>query len=159
LHEIPQIMTSPDYPIDAALLSVSPPDKHGWCSLGPSVVSAAVDVARLVIAEVNPRVPRTLGNSIVHDSHLDSVIETDRRLPQFPLGDPTAEHRGARARRRVPEGGAGRHPRRDAALSEEPQEPGRLHGDGGQRAVGHRSTHTTTMSLLPLVPTAWTTWS
>jgi acyl-CoA hydrolase len=92
LHEVSQILTSPDYPLDAALVSVSPPDKHGWCSLGPTVVvaRAAVDSARMIIAEVNPRIPRTLGNTMVHYSHLDFVVETNRKLLQFPLGKPTA---------------------------------------------------------------------
>jgi acyl-CoA hydrolase len=94
LHEIPQLITSPDYPIDVALVSLSPPNRHGWCSLGPSVVIArsAVDSAKIIIAEINDKVPRTLGNSFVHYSHLDYVIETSRKLPQFPLGKLTQEH-------------------------------------------------------------------
>lgn len=85
LNEVPQHLRSPDFPIDIALMQVSPPDKHGWCSLGPSVVLGrpGVDAAKFVIAEVNPQIPRTLGNSMVHYSHLDVVYETNRKLPQY----------------------------------------------------------------------------
>ena len=88
LNEVPQHLRSPDYPIDMALLHLSPPDKHGWCSLGPSVVlgRAGADAAPFIIAQINPNVPRTLGNSMVHYSHLDVVYETQTPLPQYPLG-------------------------------------------------------------------------
>jgi acyl-CoA hydrolase len=56
------------------------------------IARSGVDAAKMIIAEINARVPRTLGNSMVHYSHLDYVVETDRRLPQFPLGRMTAEH-------------------------------------------------------------------
>jgi acetyl-CoA hydrolase len=88
LNEVPQHLRSPDFPIDTALLTVSPPDRHGWCSLGPSVVCAraGADAARVIIAEINSNMPRTLGNSMVHFSHLDYVVETKRKMPQYPLG-------------------------------------------------------------------------
>ena len=88
LNEVPQHLRSPDYPIDVALLHLSPPDKHGWCSLGPSVVLGrpGADAAHFIIAQINPNVPRTLGNSMIHYSHLDVVYETTTKLPQYPLG-------------------------------------------------------------------------
>jgi acyl-CoA hydrolase len=87
LHEVPQHLRSPDFPIDVALLSLSPPNRHGFCSLGPSVVlaRAGADSARILIAEINPHIPRTHGNSMVHYSHLDYVFETSRQLPQYPF--------------------------------------------------------------------------
>lgn len=68
--------------IDVALVQVSPPDSHGYCSLGPSVdvTRAAVDHARLVIALVNPNVPRTHGESFVPISHIDYAVQWDGPL-------------------------------------------------------------------------------
>ncbi len=70
------------WPIDVALIQVSPPDKHGYCSLGPCVdaTRAAVDHARQVVALVNPRVPRTHGDSFVHVSRLDYAVRWDGPL-------------------------------------------------------------------------------
>jgi len=69
-------------PIGIALIHVSPPDSHGFCSLGPSVdiTRSAVDNARTVIALVNPRVPRTHGDSFVHVSRLDYAVEWEGDL-------------------------------------------------------------------------------
>jgi 4-hydroxybutyrate CoA-transferase len=68
--------------IDVALIQVSPPDPHGYCSLGPSVdlTRAAVDHAQQVVALVNPRVPRTHGDSFVHVSRLDYAVQWDGPL-------------------------------------------------------------------------------
>jgi 4-hydroxybutyrate CoA-transferase len=70
------------WPLDVALIQVSPPDKHGYCSLGPSVdaTRAAVDDARQVVALVNPRVPRTQGDSFVPVSRLDYAVQWDGPL-------------------------------------------------------------------------------
>ncbi len=70
------------WPIDAVLIQVSPPDKHGYCSLGPSVdvTRAAVDHARQVVAVVNPRVPRTHGDGFVHVSRLDFAVQWEGPL-------------------------------------------------------------------------------
>ncbi len=70
------------FPLDVALIQVSPPDKHGYCSLGPCVdaTRAAVDQARQVVALVNPRVPRTHGDSFVHVSRLDYAVQWDGPL-------------------------------------------------------------------------------
>jgi GNAT superfamily N-acetyltransferase len=82
LSEIPRLIESGRSRIDVALLQVTPPDAHGEVSLGVSVdiVRAALEAADLVIAEVNPRMPRTLGNSFVHVSELDGLIPVDRPI-------------------------------------------------------------------------------
>src|SRR5437588_11156319 len=83
LSYVPTLL-APEGPwrIDVAFIQVSPPDKHGYCSLGPCVdaTRAAVDNARQVIALVNPQVPRTHGDSYVHVSRLDYVVQWDGPL-------------------------------------------------------------------------------
>jgi len=83
LSEVPELFMSGRLPLDAALLQVSPPDRHGFCRLGTSIACAraAADHARTVIALVNPRLPRTLGNSAVHVSRFAAMVEADRPLP------------------------------------------------------------------------------
>ena len=92
LSEIPALIADGTLPIDVALVQVSPPDRHGFCRLGVSVACAraAVDNARIVIAEFNPRVPQTLGNSSVHVSRITAAVEVDRPLPAHapePFGE------------------------------------------------------------------------
>lgn len=72
-------------PIDVALVQVSPPDEHGYSSLGVSVdvVKPAAHLARHVIAEVNPRCPRTHGDSFLHVSRFSAVVEVDHELPEL----------------------------------------------------------------------------
>src|SRR5262245_2178429 len=86
LSDIPRLIRSRRVRIDVALIQVSPPDRHGYVSLGVSVdvVRAAVDTAKLVLAEVNPRMPRTLGNSFVHVDRIDKLIPVDAPLLQRP---------------------------------------------------------------------------
>jgi acyl-CoA hydrolase len=79
-------------PVDVALVQLSPPDRHGWCSLGVSIdiVRAAVDSARVVLAEINPRMPRTHGNAFFPISRCTSWVEVDHGIPELaphPLGD------------------------------------------------------------------------
>ncbi|MEM6989879.1 MAG: acetyl-CoA hydrolase/transferase C-terminal domain-containing protein [Myxococcota bacterium] len=83
LGEVPSMFRSGELPLDVALVQVSPPDAHGYCRLGLSVACAlpAVESAQIVIAEVNPRVPRTMGNSAIHVDAIDFGVETDRPLP------------------------------------------------------------------------------
>ncbi len=83
LSEIPGLFLSGRLNVDVCLIQVSPPDSHGYCSYGVSVdcTIAARKRARLVIAEVNKQMPRTLGRSFVHVSKLDYVVETDRPIP------------------------------------------------------------------------------
>ena len=84
LSEIPALFRKGILPIDVALVHVAPPDKHGFCSLGVSVdiSKAAVDTARLVIAQVNPRMPRTHGDSLIHESRIHTAIEVDEPIPE-----------------------------------------------------------------------------
>jgi len=86
LSDIPGLFTSRSIPLDVALVQLSPPDRHGLCSLGTSVdaARAAVDSATLILAEINERMPRTHGNSVVPLSHVDAFVHTDRPLPSVP---------------------------------------------------------------------------
>ena len=83
LSEIPKLFRTRRIPLDAALISVSPPDDHGYCSYGVSVdiVKAAAESADTVVAEVNRRMPRTLGDSFIHVSQIDLFVESDEPLP------------------------------------------------------------------------------
>lgn len=83
LSEIPGMFRH-ELPLDVALVQVSLPDEHGYCRLGLSVACAlpAVAAARIVVAELNPRVPRTMGNSAIHISEISYGVEVDRPLPQ-----------------------------------------------------------------------------
>jgi acyl-CoA hydrolase len=82
LSDIPGLFTTGVLPLDVALIHVSPPDQHGFCSLGTSVdcTRAAVESARLVIAQVNPRMPRTLGDSFVNLDRISLLVEVDEPL-------------------------------------------------------------------------------
>jgi acetyl-CoA hydrolase len=82
LSEIPRLIDSGALPIDVALIQVSPPDEHGFCSYGVGVecTKAAAEKARAVIALVNRRMPRSLGDSFIHASRLAHVVEADRPL-------------------------------------------------------------------------------
>lgn len=84
LSEIPKILKSGRLPIDVALIHVSPPDIHGYCTLGTSVdvARAAVDVATVVVAQINPRMPRAHGDGFVHVSQIDHAIEVNDPLPE-----------------------------------------------------------------------------
>lgn len=84
LSDVPGLFRDGIVPLDAALVQLSPPDKHGNCSLGTSVdaARAAVDSAKLIIAEVNARMPRTHGNTMVPVTRLTAFTATDRALPQ-----------------------------------------------------------------------------
>ncbi len=85
LSDIPRLFTRGDIPLDAALINVSPPDAHGFCSLGVSVDVAqpAVRAAKTVIAQLNRAMPRTHGDAFVHVSNIDLAVEAD--LPPYPL--------------------------------------------------------------------------
>lgn len=82
LSEIPIAFKKGIIPIDVALIQVSPPDRHGYCSLGVSVdvSNAAIHQADIVIAQLNPNVPRTFGDGILHVSKIDALVEVDKPL-------------------------------------------------------------------------------
>ncbi|MDH3628888.1 MAG: 4-hydroxybutyrate CoA-transferase [Acidobacteriota bacterium] len=83
LSEIPQLFRSGRRRVDVALIQVSPPDASGFCSLGTSVdvVRAALDVASLVIAQVNSQMPRVHGDGFVHVDRLDAMVEHEAPIP------------------------------------------------------------------------------
>ncbi len=85
LSEIPALFRSGRVPLDVALIHVTPPDEHGFCSFGVSVdiTKPAAEAARHVIAEVNPQMPRTLGNCFIHVSKLAALVENDAPLYEF----------------------------------------------------------------------------
>ena len=92
LSEIPHLIASGRVGIDVALIQVSPPDRHGFVSLGVSVdiVRAAVDTASVILAEVNPNMPRTLGDSFLNVDRISALIPVDDPLPERqpePLDD------------------------------------------------------------------------
>lgn len=84
LSEIPSLFRLGKKTPDVALIHVSPPDQHGYCSLGTSVdvVKAAVETARVVIAQVNPKMPRVLGDGIIHKNQIHKMVYVDEDLPE-----------------------------------------------------------------------------
>ncbi len=78
-------------PIDVAFIQVSPPDKHGYCSLGVSVdiTLPAIQTAKKVIAQINPRVPRTHGDGVIHISRIFAAIELDEPIYTTLVTEPT----------------------------------------------------------------------
>ena len=145
LSEIPHLLKSNRLPVDAVLIQVSPPDAHGMVSLGVSVdiVRAAVDSARLILAEVNPRMPRTPGDTLLDIRRCKHVVAVDTPLPERRAG---GDHRGEPRHRRA--GGRPRARRGDAAdrhrrgshrgplLAQEPPRPGHPHRDAFRRSDG-----------------------
>ncbi len=95
LSDIPRLFTSGQLPLDVALIQVSPPDSRGMCSLGISVdiVKSAAENASLVIAQVNPNMPRTLGNRFLHVYDIDVLVPTDTPLIEVQVPEPDAETR------------------------------------------------------------------
>ena len=79
LSELPNLFRKNVLPIDVAFIHVSPPDIHGYCSLGVSVEAtvAAIENAKIVIAQVNPNMPRTFGDGIMHLSEIDYLVEVN----------------------------------------------------------------------------------
>lgn len=85
LHQIPNLFYSDQMPLDVALIHTSPPDEHGFMSLGVEVLAskAALETAKTVIAQVNEKMPRILGDSFVHVSRVDKAVEISEELPQL----------------------------------------------------------------------------
>lgn len=84
LSAIPKLFTTRTIPLDVAIVQVSPPDRHGLCTLGTScdTARAAVDSARIVLAEINEQMPRTHGNTAVRLDRIDAFVATNRPLPE-----------------------------------------------------------------------------
>lgn len=91
LSDIPDLFTSRAIPLDVALVQLAPPDRHGMCSLGTSVdaARAAVDSARIVLAEINERMPRTHGNTAVPLSRVHAFVHSNRPLHAAPPAIPS----------------------------------------------------------------------
>jgi acyl-CoA hydrolase/GNAT superfamily N-acetyltransferase len=108
MHQIPALMAGGEAAIDVALIQVSPPDAHGFVSLGigVDVTRAAAESARLVIAQVNQHMPRTMGNSYLPVSRIDAFVEEDEELMQFvyPAGGRTASRIAQNAARLIDDG-------------------------------------------------------
>jgi len=86
LSELPYLFKKKVVPLDLVFIHVSPPDTHGYCSLGVSVEAtlAAIENAKIVIAQVNPQMPRTFGDGILHVSEIDYLVAVD--VPIYSLG-------------------------------------------------------------------------
>ncbi|MFZ1750791.1 MAG: acetyl-CoA hydrolase/transferase C-terminal domain-containing protein [Saprospiraceae bacterium] len=89
LSEIPELFKRNVLPIDVAIIQVSPPDKHGYCSMGISVdvARSAVNTAKKVIAQVNPNVPRTHGDGLVHTKRFNAMVYCEEPLHEVSFGD------------------------------------------------------------------------
>lgn len=109
LSEIPTLFREGFLPLDVALIQVAPPDEHGYCSLGTSVdaARAATSVADVVVAQINPRMPRTHGESHVHVDQIDVAFEESSELPEVRYasdGDDVATRIGERVAALIEDG-------------------------------------------------------
>lgn len=88
LSEVPRLFRRGKMPIDVALIQVSPPDEHGYCSYGVSVdvTKAGAESARHVVAEVNPNMPRTLGDSFIHVNNIHELVPSDQAILEAGAG-------------------------------------------------------------------------
>lgn len=88
LSEIPLLFKRGALPLDVAVVTVSPPDAHGYCTLGTSVdvARSAVDTAKLIIAQVNPRMPRTHGDGMIHYSKIHKMVWHEEELLTIDYG-------------------------------------------------------------------------
>lgn len=91
LSDVPYLFKKGIIPLDVALIQVSPPDKHGYCSLGTSIeaTKAAMTMAKYVIAQVNENMPRTHGDGLVHYSEINAMVEGNMPLCEVNLPDPS----------------------------------------------------------------------
>jgi acyl-CoA hydrolase/GNAT superfamily N-acetyltransferase len=108
MSEVPALFKSHKMPIQVALIQVSPPDDFGWMSLGISVdvTQAAAYSAELVIAQVNPRMPRVMGQSFIHVNDVDIIVEHEEELLAITLPPPSevATMIGKQISRLIPDG-------------------------------------------------------
>ncbi|HEX6974491.1 MAG TPA: acetyl-CoA hydrolase/transferase C-terminal domain-containing protein [Vicinamibacterales bacterium] len=108
LSDIPCLFAAGHIKLDVAFVTLSPPDKHGYCTLGTSVDTAlaACQSARYIVAEINERMPRTHGNTLVHIDRVSTWIHTDRPLHIHERSTPTPveEEIGQHAANLIPDG-------------------------------------------------------
>ena len=95
LSEIPALFRSRTIPIDYALAHVSPPDEHGFCSLGVSVdiAPAALESAKHIIAQVNPNMPRTHGGGFIHMSKIEAMVQVNDKIHEVEIDAPDSDTR------------------------------------------------------------------
>ncbi len=89
LSEFPLLFKEKILPVDVAFVHLSPPDPHGYCSFGVEVglSKSPAESAKIIIAEINEQMPRTLGDSFIHISAIDYIVPVDYQLPELPMGD------------------------------------------------------------------------
>ncbi len=89
LSEIPELFKRNILPLDVAIIQVSPPDQHGYCSIGVSVdiTRSAINTAKYIIAQVNPNVPRTHGDGMIHSSRFYAMVECNDPLYEAAFDD------------------------------------------------------------------------
>ncbi|MBI4730587.1 MAG: acetyl-CoA hydrolase/transferase family protein [Chloroflexi bacterium] len=109
LSEFPLLFKNGILPVDVALIHVSPPDEHGFCSLGVEVglTKTPAESAKIIIAEVNEQMPRTLGDSFIHVSRLKYMVPVDYpvvELPQAAEGDRTVSRIAEHIAELIPDG-------------------------------------------------------
>ncbi|HQY52304.1 MAG TPA: acetyl-CoA hydrolase/transferase C-terminal domain-containing protein [Ignavibacteria bacterium] len=85
LSEIPILLKNKKLPVDVCLLHLSPPDTHGFCSLGVSneCTKTAAENSRIIIAQINPKMPRVLGDNFIHIDKIDFAVEVNDEIPEF----------------------------------------------------------------------------
>ncbi|RME01598.1 MAG: 4-hydroxybutyrate CoA-transferase, partial [Calditrichaeota bacterium] len=88
LSEIEALFRNGAFPIDVALVHLSPPDEHGFCSFGVGIDTSktAAECAKVVIAQINPKMPRTLGDSFIHISKITHIVEVEDEILEHPQG-------------------------------------------------------------------------
>ena len=89
LYEYPLLFTKGIIPVDIAFIHVSPPDEHGFCSYGVDVgpIKSPAEKAKVVIAQVNPNMPRTLGDSFIHINKINYIVEVNEPIQELPQVD------------------------------------------------------------------------
>jgi 4-hydroxybutyrate CoA-transferase len=110
LSEFPLLFKNGLLPVDVALIHVSPPDEHGFCSLGVEVglTKSPAEASKIIIAEVNDQMPRTLGDSFIHVSRLTHIVPVSYPIPEMPMGadanDPVTERMAGYIADLIPDG-------------------------------------------------------
>ncbi|NOZ49076.1 MAG: acetyl-CoA hydrolase/transferase family protein [Chloroflexi bacterium] len=108
LNEIPKLFREGIIPLDVSLIHVSPPDEHGFCSYGIEVgiTKPAAESSRIILAEVNEQMPRTLGDSFIHVSKLTHVVPVNYPLTEMVQGEPGELEKaiGAHVAELIPDG-------------------------------------------------------
>jgi 4-hydroxybutyrate CoA-transferase len=93
LSELPLLFKRNVLTLDVALVHLSPPDDEGYCSFGieAGLTITAAESAKIIIAEINAQMPRTLGDTLIHVSKIDTIIETDYQIAELPQGEESNE--------------------------------------------------------------------